>query len=78
MRLNLMLKDIGITAEELAGIRTKVRILYAEHDLIKEPHILEIGRLIPKAGIRKMGGCNHLTILGKEETVADIAEFLNG
>jgi pimeloyl-ACP methyl ester carboxylesterase len=78
MRLNLMLNDIGITAEELTGIRTKVRILYAEHDLIKEEHVLEIGRLIPKAGIRKMGGCNHITIFEKKETVADIAEFLKG
>jgi pimeloyl-ACP methyl ester carboxylesterase len=78
MRLNLMLNDIGITAEELAGIRTKVRILYAKHDLIKETHILEIGRLIPNAGIREMDGCNHITIFEKKETVADIVEFLQG
>ena len=60
MRVNLMLTDIGITAEDYRGIRTNVRILYAEHDLIKEEHILEIGRLIPNAGVRKMDRCNHL------------------
>jgi pimeloyl-ACP methyl ester carboxylesterase len=76
MRLNLMLNDIGITAEELAGIRTNIRILYAEHDLIKEEHILEMGRLIPNAGVRKIDHCNHITILDKEETIKDISEFL--
>ncbi len=78
MRLDLMLNDIGITAEELAGIRTNVRILYAEHDLIKEEHILEIGRLIPNAGIRKIGRSNHITIFENPETISDISEFLRG
>jgi len=76
LRFNLMLTDIGLSAQDLAGIRTKVRILYAEHDLVKESHILEIGRLIPDAGVRKVDGCNHITVFEKKESIADITEFL--
>jgi pimeloyl-ACP methyl ester carboxylesterase len=76
LRLNLMLTDIGITAEELKGIRTNVRILYAEHDLIKESHILDIGRLIPGATVRKIENSNHLTVYSKQEAIDDITEFL--
>jgi pimeloyl-ACP methyl ester carboxylesterase len=78
LRFNLMLTDIGITAEELKGIRTNVRIIYAAHDLIKESHILDIGRLIPGATVRKIENCNHLTVYSKREAIADIAEFLGG
>ena len=78
MRFNLMLTDIGLTPGDLRGIRTRMRILYAEKDMIKESHILEIGSLIPDAGVRKVSGCNHLTVYEKEETIADIAEFLGG
>jgi pimeloyl-ACP methyl ester carboxylesterase len=78
LRLNLMLTDIGLSAQDLAGIRTQVRILYAEHDLVKESHILEIGRLIPDAGVRKIDGCNHMTIYEKKEAIADITGFLRG
>jgi pimeloyl-ACP methyl ester carboxylesterase len=76
LRFDLMLNDIGITDEELRSIRTSLRILYAEHDLIKEAHIQEMGGLIPGATLQKIGGCNHLTILHKPETVEDIREYL--
>ena len=76
MRFNLMLADIGITAEELSRIQTNVRILYAENDLIKEEHIQEMGRLIPNANIRKISHSNHMTIFYKSETIDDIHEFL--
>ena len=76
MRFNLMLADIGITAEELSRIQTNVRILYAENDLIKEEHIQEMGRLIPNADIRKISHSNHMTIFYKSETIDDIHEFL--
>ncbi len=78
LRLNLMLTDIGITDQELMGIRTIVRILYAEHDLIKESHILDIGRMIPGASVRKILKCNHLTVYSRPETIADIFQFLSG
>ncbi|MBN2085495.1 MAG: alpha/beta hydrolase [Anaerolineales bacterium] len=76
MRINLMLTDIGLTADDLRSIRTSLRILYAENDLIQEEHILEIGRLIPDASVRKIHRCSHMSIIDKPETVADITQFL--
>jgi phosphatidylglycerol lysyltransferase len=78
MRFDLMLNDIGITAEELGNIQTNLRILYAEKDMIKEEHIKELGRLIPEATIKKIGRCNHLTIFNKKETLEDIRNYLPG
>jgi pimeloyl-ACP methyl ester carboxylesterase len=75
-KIDLMLTDIGITDEELGSIRTSVRILYAEKDLIKEQHILQMGRLIPGAAVRKIAGCNHLNILHKPEAIRDMREYL--
>ncbi|MBN2005757.1 MAG: alpha/beta hydrolase [Anaerolineae bacterium] len=77
MRFDLMLNDIGITAEELRGIQTSMRILYAEKDMIKEEHILEMGSLIPGVTVKKIGRCNHLTILHKQEAIDDIKDYLN-
>ena len=76
MRFDLMLNDIGITAEELGGIQTSLRILYAEKDMIKEEHIKEMGALIPGATIQKIGRCNHMTIFSKKETIEDIKDYL--
>ncbi len=76
MRFDLMLNDIGITAEELSRIQTSLRILYAEKDMIKEEHIQDMGRLIPGATIKKIGRCNHLTILNKKEAIEDILGYL--
>jgi pimeloyl-ACP methyl ester carboxylesterase len=76
LRFNLMLTDIGITAGELRGIQTRMRILYAEHELIKESHILEISQLIPGATVGKIDRCNHMSIIYYPDTIADIAVFL--
>ncbi len=78
MRFDLMLNDIGITAEELGSIQTSLRILYAEKDMIKEEHIKDMGGLIPGATIKKIVHCNHLTILYKRETIEDIRNYLLG
>lgn len=76
LRTDLMLNDIGITPGELSSIQTSLRILYAEHDMIKEDHILEIGRLVPGSTVRKIKRCNHLTILNRQETIRDIHSYL--
>lgn len=78
MRFNLMLTDIGLRPEDLMSIRTSMRFLYAEKDLIKEDHILEMARLVPGATVRKIGRCNHLTILNRQETIEDIRAYLKG
>jgi pimeloyl-ACP methyl ester carboxylesterase len=78
MRMMLMLKDIGISAAELGGIRTSLMILYAQDDMIKEEHIQQIGRLVPHAKIKKIDRCNHLTIVHKEETIEEIRKYFEG
>ncbi len=40
--INLMMRDIGLSFAELSEIKTNVKVLYAEKDLIKESHIQEI------------------------------------
>jgi pimeloyl-ACP methyl ester carboxylesterase len=77
-RWNLMLRDIGLTADDLRRVRTSVRILYAENDMIKEEHILEIARLIPNAGLRKIARSSHLTIYAKPEAIADMRDYFHG
>ncbi|MBN2256732.1 MAG: alpha/beta hydrolase [Anaerolineaceae bacterium] len=76
MRFELMLNDIGLTDQDLKKIQTSLRILYAEHDMIKEEHILEMGQLIPGVTVRRVEGCNHMTIFHKPETIADIRKYL--
>lgn len=53
-----------------------MRILYAEHDMIKEEHILDIAHLIPGATVRRVEDCNHMTILHREDTLEDIRTYL--
>jgi pimeloyl-ACP methyl ester carboxylesterase len=76
LRTNLDLDDIGITASELSSIQTSLHIIYAEHDLIKEEHLREIGRLVPGSTLKKIARCNHINILDKPETIADIRSYL--
>ena len=78
LRMDLMLTDIGISAGELAGIHTSMRILYAEHDLIKEEHIREIAGLIPGATLKQIAKCNHLTILDQPATIEDLRAYFLG
>lgn len=78
MRFDLMLTDIGISTEELSRIQTNMLILYAEKDLIKEDHILEMGRLIPSAAVKKIARCNHLNIYTRQEAIEEIRNHLLG
>lgn len=76
MRFELMLNDTGITEEDLRQIKTKVGILYAERDMIKEDHIAEIHRNIPDSKLIKVSGCNHMSILKKEEAIKEMRGYL--
>lgn len=69
-RFDLMLKDIGLYDEDLRSIRTKVKIIYAEHDMIKEEHFKEIARLIPNAELEKIPGCTHMNIIHNPQAIA--------
>ena len=76
LRFDLMLNDIGLSDSELSCIQTSLRILYAEHDLIKEEHIQDIARLVPGATIKKIARCTHLSILNKPDAIADMQSYL--
>ena len=72
----LMLKDIGITDEELRKINANIMILYAEKDMIKEEHILKISQLIKNCKVKKIEGAHHLNIYKKKETISEIYAML--
>ena len=76
MRFNLMLNDIGISEDDLRSVRTKVKIIYAEHDMIKETHIQQLAALIPNATLHKVKGCNHLTIFNNKEAIEVMKNYL--
>jgi pimeloyl-ACP methyl ester carboxylesterase len=76
MRWELMLNDIGITDDELKGIRANIYILYAENDMIKEEHVLKISQLISGCRVKKIKGCNHFNIYKNEATVREIITYL--
>lgn len=76
MRFNLMLTDIGITDAELKSIRTDVKIIYAEHDMIKETHLQQLVELIPNATMDKVKDCNHMTVLHKPQAIDIIKNYL--
>ncbi|MDR2951616.1 MAG: alpha/beta hydrolase [Treponema sp.] len=76
MRWELMLKDIGITEEELVKINADMLILYAEKDMIKEEHTLKMAELIPNCKVKKIAKTNHLNIYKNENTVKEIKDFI--
>ncbi|MEL7590258.1 MAG: alpha/beta fold hydrolase [Anaerolineaceae bacterium] len=76
MRFDLMLNDIGISAEELRTIQTGMKILYAEQEMIKPDHILEIAELVPDSELEMIPGCTHMNILQHPRTAQSIREYL--
>jgi pimeloyl-ACP methyl ester carboxylesterase len=76
MRWELMLKDIGITDDELKEIRANIYILYAERDMIKEEHILKIAGLIKGCKVKKIKNSAHLNIYKRKETIEEIIEYM--
>jgi pimeloyl-ACP methyl ester carboxylesterase len=76
MRFDLMLEDIGITDDELKGIRTELKIIYAEHDMIKETHLQQLAGLIPNSSLDKIFGCNHMTIVNNQKAIKIMKSYL--
>jgi pimeloyl-ACP methyl ester carboxylesterase len=76
MRFELMLTDTGITDEDLQSIDTSVMILYAEKDMIKEEHILQIAAQITGSQVKKISNCNHFTIPFQAETIKAMKEYI--
>ncbi len=78
MRLDLMLKDIGLDEDDLRGIRSRTAVLYAEKDLITKDHILTIGRLIPGAVVHRIPRSTHLSVYKKPAAISFMRKFLAG
>jgi len=76
MRWELMLKDIGISDNELKEIRANIYIIYAGKDMIKEEHILKIVELIKNCKVKKIKNCTHLNIYKNKETINEIIKYL--
>ena len=72
----LMMKDIGITDDDLKNINANMLIMYAENDLIKEEHILKMAELIKNCALIKIKNSTHMNIINKEETIKNIMNFL--
>ena len=75
LRFDLMLKDIGLYEEDLQSIRTQVKIIYAEHDMIKEEHFKDIARWIPIAELEKIPDCTHMNIIHNPQAIAVMRKF---
>ncbi|MBN1535766.1 MAG: alpha/beta hydrolase [Anaerolineales bacterium] len=76
MRFQLMLEDIGISDEDLKSIHANMMILYAEKDMIKEDHILQMGHLIPDVRVQKIDDCTHLSIINKPAAIEAMRQYL--
>jgi len=72
----LMMKDIGITDNDLKNINANILIIYAQNDLIKEEHILKIAELVKNSKLRKIEKSTHTNIINKEETIKEIIKFI--
>jgi pimeloyl-ACP methyl ester carboxylesterase len=78
MRVRLMLTDIGISEAELRDIRTHLKIIYAENDVIKEEHLRHLAALVRNSSLDKVAGTNHMTILNNPETIDLMKGFFLG
>jgi phosphatidylglycerol lysyltransferase len=76
LRFDLMLNDIGITDSDLRGIQTKVSIVYAEKDMIKEEHIKRIAELIPNSKMLKIQKTSHMNIYKNKQTIEIMRDIL--
>lgn len=76
LRFGLMLKDIDLSDEDLKTIHTRVKILYAEKDMVKEEHILHIAGLIPDAEVEKIPGRTHISIINDQRAIDSMRKFL--
>jgi pimeloyl-ACP methyl ester carboxylesterase len=76
MVIDLMLRDIGLSFADLKTIRTSVKILYAEKDMIKEEHIQEIAAAIPGCTLDKVMGVTHMSIIHDPLAIGIMQDFL--
>lgn len=75
-RFDLMLHDIGLTRKDLNLVETAIHIIYAENDMIKEDHILDIHHNIPNSTLQKIPKSTHLSIMNKKAAINASRDYL--
>ena len=75
-RMNLMLKDIGISMHDLNKLNVKTLILGAEKDVIYKRHLLKIHKNIKNSVFKIVENTNHFNILLSKKTMEYIKEFI--
>ncbi|MRS03927.1 alpha/beta hydrolase, partial [bacterium] len=77
MRFELMLTNTGITEKDLQNVTSRVEIIYAERDMVKEEHFIYLAEKIPNCKLHKVMGCHHLNIPFQNETIMLLKNFIN-
>lgn len=76
-RFNLMLTDIGLSTSDLSSIKTKVHLIYSEHDMINEDHMLELHHAIVGSTVYKEMKANHINEVGRKNVIGHIRKVLS-
>lgn len=75
-QIDLTLNDTGITEAELETIHTRIKILYAQWDSVKEEHLKTMARLIPNVTLDMVPGTNHWSIFNSRKAIEIMKDFL--
>lgn len=75
-RMNLMLRDIGVSMKDLNKINIRTLILGAENDVIYKSHFIKINRNIKNSIFKVIGHTTHFNILFSDRTIEYIDKFI--
>lgn len=75
-RMNLMLKDIGVSMKDLNKINIKTLILGAENDVIYRRHLVKINKNIKNSVLKIIKHTNHFNIISSIEAIECIDKFI--
>ncbi|MDO4535964.1 MAG: alpha/beta hydrolase [Clostridium perfringens] len=75
-RMNLMLKDIGVSMKDLSKLNVETLIIGAENDVIYRRHLFKIHKNIKNSILKIIKNTNHFNILLSEKTMEYINEFI--
>lgn len=75
-RMNLMLRDIGVSMKDLNKMNVKTLILGAENDVIYRKHLIKINKNIKNSILKIIKYTNHFNIVSSEKTIKYIENFI--
>lgn len=74
--MDLMLKDTGITENDLKKIDIPTLVLCAKFDVVYRQHTLSIKKNIKNSILKIIKYCDHKTIIDKDLSISEIDKFL--